>query len=42
MNYFDKKENYESKIQLINKGKEIQDNEYQIIIKSCIEVKDNN
>ena len=40
-NYFDIKENYESKIQLINKGKEIKDNEYQIIIKSCIEAKDN-
>ena len=41
-NYFDIKENYENKIQLINKGKEINDNEYQIITKSCIEVKDNN
>ena len=41
MNYFYKKDNYESKIQLINNGKEIKDNEYQIIIKSCIEVRDN-
>ena len=34
--------NYENKVELIDRGKGINDYEYQIIVESCIEAQDNN
>ena len=41
-NLFNKNNNFLSKIQLFNRGKAINDREYEIIINNCVETQDNN